>query len=266
MLVASPNVTSPAMAGLTVTYFVSASPSVERPSTVGLTDMCHPAPRPGPARPGSHPGPRPGVGVGPRACRGPRVDGGPRAVRHNDPPMVPEAPLTPADGGLAPSGEGWFVVNAAEARWLDGAFGAYTRFEGEPRFTQVGVNIGVLAPGQAACLYHREDAQEDFLVLSGECLLLVEGQERRLRAWDFVHCPPGTDHVFVGAGDGPCAILAVGARTTPGDTVYPVSELAQRHGAGAPREIVEPDEAYAEYPTDRPARFRPDWLPGASPG
>ena len=126
--------------------------------------------------------------------------------------MVPEAPLEQMKGGVMPTGEGWFVVNAREARWLDGHFGAYTRFEGEgeAKFPELGINIGVLGPGQAACHYHGEDAQEDFLVLSGECLLLIEGEERRLKAWDFVHCPAWTEHVFVGAGDGPCAILAMG--------------------------------------------------------
>lgn len=88
--------------------------------------------------------------------------------------MIPEAKLESTDSGLVPAGDGWFVLNAADARWLDGHFGAYTRFEGEPRFPSLGVNIGVLAPGQAACFYHREDEQEDFLVLSGKCLLVVE--------------------------------------------------------------------------------------------
>ena len=132
--------------------------------------------------------------------------------------------------GREPAGEGWFVLNAREAKWVDGHFGAYTRFEGESRFPQLGFNIGVLAPGQPACHYHGEDEQEDFLVLSGECLLLIEGQERPLRQWDFVHCPAWTEHVFVGAGDGPCAILAVGTRSG-GDVVYP----ALRPRAAPPR-------------------------------
>src|SRR5215211_448119 len=131
--------------------------------------------------------------------------------------MVPQAPLEPADAGLVPQGDGWFVLNARDARWLDGDFGSYTRFEGDARFPQLGINIGVLQPGQPSCMYHGEDAQEDFLVLSGSCLLLIEGEERQLRAWDFVHCSAWTEHVFVGAGDGPCAILAVGARS--GDDV-----------------------------------------------
>jgi len=114
--------------------------------------------------------------------------------------VVPEAPLRKTDAGLVPEGEGWFVVNAREALWKTGDYGAYTRFDGDARFPQIGINIGVLQPGQPACMYHGEEDQEGFLVLSGECLLLVEGEERRLRAWDFFHCPPWTEHVFVGAG------------------------------------------------------------------
>jgi uncharacterized cupin superfamily protein len=170
-----------------------------------------------------------------------------------------EAPVTRQQQGSAPEGECWFVLNAADASWLTGAFGAFTRFEGDVRFAQFGLNIGVLQPGQANCYYHAEDEQEDFLVLSGECLLLVEGQEKRLRAWDFVHCPQWTEHVFVGAGDGPCALLAVGTRL--GDrVVYPDSELARRHGAGAARETTDPDEAYAGVQPDVPVAFDPDWL------
>jgi uncharacterized cupin superfamily protein len=175
--------------------------------------------------------------------------------------VTPEAPLEPAGEGLAPAGEDWFTLNAREARWLDGGFGAYTRFEGKQRFPQLGFNIGVLSPGQPACYYHGEDEQEDFLVLSGECLLVIEGQERRLTAWDFVHCPPWTEHVFVGAGEEPCAILAVGTRGTDG-VVYPVSPVAARYGAAASREAHDPREAYAGLPEDRDTRYREGWLPG----
>jgi len=176
--------------------------------------------------------------------------------------MVPEAPITRTEHGLAPNGEGWFVLNAQEAKWVDGHFGAYTRFEGEPRFPQLGFNIAVLAPGQPACYYHGENEQEDFLVLSGKCLLLIEGQERPLRQWDFVHCPAWTEHVFVGAGEGPCAILAVGTRLTD-EVVYPRSEVALRHKAGVEKETREPREAYAEIPADDEVPYRPGWLPGA---
>jgi uncharacterized cupin superfamily protein len=175
--------------------------------------------------------------------------------------MVSEAPLEPAGAGVSPAGEGWFVVNARESRWLEGDFGAYTRFEGEMRFPQLGINIGVLEPGQPACMYHAETEQEDFLVLAGECLLLIEGEERPLKAWDFVHCPAGTEHVFVGAGSGPCAVLAVGSRSG-GDVVYPASELAQRHRAGVEVETREPSVAYASSRPDQDVAYREGWLPG----
>jgi uncharacterized cupin superfamily protein len=174
--------------------------------------------------------------------------------------MVPEAPLERTEGGLAPVGEGWFVVNAREARWLEGDFGAYTRFEGAARFPRLGINIGVLEPGQPACMYHGEDEQEDFLVLSGECLLLIEGEERLLRRWDFVHCPAWTEHVFVGAGDGPCAILAVGSRTG-GGVLYPRNDVALRHGAGVEADTPDPDEAYRATRPDADAGFRDGSLP-----
>jgi uncharacterized cupin superfamily protein len=176
--------------------------------------------------------------------------------------MTKEAPLVPAGEGLAPAGEGWFVLNAQRARWLTGDFGAYTRFEGDARFESIGVNIGVLAPGQASCFYHSEDEQEDFLVLSGECLLLIEGEERPLKAWDFVHCPPWTEHVFVGAGSGPCALLAVGTRLGE-EVVYPASELAQRHRAGVTHETRDPAAAYAAVGSDSETAYQPGWLPGA---
>jgi uncharacterized cupin superfamily protein len=174
--------------------------------------------------------------------------------------VVPETPLERVGTGLAPKGDGWFVLNAREARWLKGVFGAYTRFEGETEFPQLGINIGVLEPGQPACWYHREDEQEDFLVLYGEALLLIEGHERPLKAWDFVHCPRWTEHVFVGAGEGPCAILAVGSRTE-GDVVYPVSEVALEHRAGVEREATSGKEAYAGLPPDEDAEFEEAWLP-----
>lgn len=188
-----------------------------------------------------------------------------------------ETPLIETEGGLEPEGAGWFVVNVHDACWWEhDAFGTACAFEGneterrrksntaDARFTQVGINIQVLEPEQPNCMYHREDAQEDFLVLSGECLLLVEGQERRLRPWDFFHCPPGTDHVFVGAGSGPCAILMVGARperSEDEEIVYPVSELAQRHGAGVPEETPDPRVAYAPYSESRRTRPEPRGLP-----
>jgi uncharacterized cupin superfamily protein len=125
------------------------------------------------------------------------------------------------------------------------------------QFPELGINIGVLRPGQPACLYHEEGAQEDFLVLAGECRLLVNGEERPLRAWDFVHSPAGTGHVIVGAGDGLSIVLAVGARHEPESLRYPVSELAAKYGASADEDTADPREAYARF--DRPQPGRPDY-------
>jgi len=177
--------------------------------------------------------------------------------------MVPEAGYEKTEAGIVPNGEGWFVLNAREAAWADSYFGPYTRFEGDVAFPQVGINIGILAPGQPSCMYHGEDEQEDFLILSGECLLLVEGQERRLKARDFVHCPAWTEHVFVGAGDGPCVLLAIGGRSD-GDVVYPEAEVALRHDAGVEKTTKESKEAYAKFPEAQggPTPYREGWLPG----
>ena len=167
--------------------------------------------------------------------------------------MVPEAPLEHDGHGLRPIGEGWFVLNVRDARWFASELDTYARFESdEVRFDQVGVGIGILSPGKSNGMYHGEDAQEDFLVLSGECLLIVEGQERRLKAWDFVHCPPWTEHIFVGAGEGPCVVLGVGARRKGRGIVYPVNEVATKHGAGVDEETSDPRVAYARFPEDTP--------------
>ena len=85
--------------------------------------------------------------------------------------------------GPAVDEEGWFVLNARDSRWKDeGPLGRYVTFEGKRRFPQLGLNVSVLEPGQAMGRYHRENGQEGFLVVAGECLLIVEEQERRLRA------------------------------------------------------------------------------------
>jgi uncharacterized cupin superfamily protein len=160
--------------------------------------------------------------------------------------MVPEATIKRTEDGLVPEGEGWYVLNAREARWeQDERFGSYCDFQGDVRWPELGVNVCVLEPERPNCLYHGEAPQEGFLVVSGECLLLVEGEERRLRAWDYFHCPPWTEHVFVGAGDAPCVVLMIGARGSHFDDVlYPVNDLARTHGASVEREARDPKQAY----------------------
>ena len=127
-------------------------------------------------------------------------------------------------------------------------------------FPQIGFALSVIQPGQPSGMYHAESNQEDFLVLAGECVLVVEGEERLLRAWDFVHCPPGTEHVFVGAGDSPCVIFMTGARTGERQIVYPRSEPAFRHGAGVETETTSAAEAYERFPHWQPERPGPGCL------
>jgi uncharacterized cupin superfamily protein len=179
--------------------------------------------------------------------------------------VVPEAPLERTDDGLAPAGDGWFVVNAREARWrhVEGR-SAICGFEGEPRFAQLGINLSVLQPGESMGMYHWESNQEDFLVLAGEALLIVEGAERPLRQWDFVHCPPETKHIILGAGGGPCVVVAIGARkdqTDEGWGGYTVDETARRHRLSVAQETTDARQAYAGLPLREPTRYREGWLP-----
>jgi uncharacterized cupin superfamily protein len=179
--------------------------------------------------------------------------------------MAAEAPLEQTEHGLVPKGDGWFVLNAKDARWYH-AEGrpAVCNIEGDTDFPQLGVNLRVLQPGEAMSMYHWEADQEDFLVLSGEALLIVEGGERPLRTWDFVHCPADTKHVIVGAGDGPCVVLAVGARDRSVDSPdwggYTVDETASKHGASVEEETNDPEQAYARLTRWQRGRYRPEWL------
>ena len=183
--------------------------------------------------------------------------------------MTSESQLEATEHGLVPKGDGWFVLNAREARWFhipgrsaicqfEGAF------EGEQDFLQLGINVSVLEPGEPMAMYHWEADQEDFLVLAGEALLIVEGEERPLRRWDLAHCPAGTKHTIVGAGDATCVILAVGARdrsTGPDWGGYTVDEAALRHGAGVEQETTDAHEAYARFTKREPTAYRDGWLP-----
>ena len=177
--------------------------------------------------------------------------------------MTEEARVERTEHGLEPTGEGWFVVNARDVRWgHTEQMGSFCDFEGEADFSQVGVNIHVLRPGEPNALYHAEDAQENFLVVAGECILVIEGEERRLGPWDFVHCPPGTAHVRVGAGEGPCVIVMVGARK-PGRWIrYFADPAAARYGAAVEKETDSAQEAYAAFASPEWGSFREGDLPG----
>jgi uncharacterized cupin superfamily protein len=177
---------------------------------------------------------------------------------------VPEAQLEDSGSGLAPTGDGWFVVNVRDAQWLTSEkgdkkpSGSECSFESQQfEFPQVGIRLHVLEPREPNGLYHSESEQEAFLVLSGECTLLVEGEARLMRPWDFFNSPAGTEHIFVGAGDGPCVILMAGARAEPWQVHYPVSELAARYGASAEDETSDPRQAYVGFEPSR--RERPSY-------
>ena len=177
---------------------------------------------------------------------------------------MPEAPLEDSGSGLTPASDGWFVVNVHDAAWLTSEngekrpSGSECSFESQQfEFPQVGIRLHVLEPGEPNGLYHSESEQEAFLVLSGECILLVEGEERLMRPWDFFHSPAGTEHNFVGAGDGPFVILMAGARVEPWQVRYPMSELAARYGASAEEETSDPRQAYVGFEPSR--RQRPSY-------
>jgi uncharacterized cupin superfamily protein len=166
--------------------------------------------------------------------------------------------------GLVHDEPGWFVINAREARWREWKrLGVYCDFEGKRRFPQLGINISVLHPGESLGRYHAERAQEDFLVVAGTCVLIVEDEERELRAWDFFHSPPGTPHMLVGSGDGAAVVVAVGSRGRGrgGGLVYHVSDVAARHGVSVEEETRKPAEAYADLPGPTRVRYGEGWLP-----
>ena len=178
--------------------------------------------------------------------------------------MVPEARPEPTENGHVSKGEGWFVLNARDSRWYAGPRrSAFCDLEGDQNFSQLGINLNVLDPGVPMAMYHWEADQEDFLVLAGEALLIVEGEERPLRAWDFVHCPPKVKHVIVGAGDSRCLLVAVGARDkSVGENWggYTVDETAAKHGASVDEDTTKPPEAYAKVAQRAPTRAGDDWL------
>jgi uncharacterized cupin superfamily protein len=181
--------------------------------------------------------------------------------------VVPEARLERVASGLAPVTPGWFVVNTADAAWVTNEeWCGVCIFEsddfvlrGRPDLTEyvkpgAGFTIRVIPPGKPGGLYHAESVDENFLVLMGECVLIVEDQERRLRIWDFVHCPPMTGHTFVNTGSGPCVILATGNRRDDLERIHPRSEIALRYDASVESDMSAP-ERRGSWEVKRPSSW-----------
>jgi uncharacterized cupin superfamily protein len=185
--------------------------------------------------------------------------------------MIDEAQLKQTDEGLVPGGDGWFVVNARDVRWVErdgrgfsAPFTGWTDEEAEGLFPMLGFNLVVLGPGEPQSIYHRETDAEAFLVVAGEALLLVEGEARRLKQWDFFHCPPGCEHTIVGAGEGRCVIVSVSSRVNMGTDdwgAYTVDEVALKHGAGVEEETIDAGLAYARWKDSQAVTYG-GWLPG----
>ncbi|MEP6892992.1 MAG: cupin domain-containing protein [Gaiellaceae bacterium] len=187
--------------------------------------------------------------------------------------MVPEADLEQTKAGLVAASVGWFVMNARDARWFEKPgqghslpLTGYDEFEAETFFPMLGIAIRVIGPGEPSTVYHWETEQEGFLVLSGEAVLIVEGEERPVKQWDFVHCPPGTKHTFVGAGDEPCVLLCASSRQFQKDGPwgkYTVDEVARRYNA-CPDEETQDGDGVGDplFPPAQPTRYCVGLLPG----
>ncbi len=167
-----------------------------------------------------------------------------------------EARIEDTETGRVPADDGWFILNVGEIGWstVPGG-GTWCVFESPAAPSKMlGIGVHILNPGETPGFYHRESDQEGFLVLSGECLAVIEGEERRMGPWDYFHCPPGTEHITIGAGDGPCALLMVGTRSHDHETHYPADPTAAKHGAAVATPTNSPREAYADRPPITRAR------------
>ena len=186
--------------------------------------------------------------------------------------MVPEAEFEDAGAGLVPKTVGWFVLDTRKARWSDKPGQGWSlpltgtnEYEAETFFPMLGMALRVARAGEVSTTYHWETEQEDFLVLSGECIAIIEGQERRLHRWDFVHCPPGTKHAFVGVGEEPCVLLCASSRQFQKDGpwgYYCYDETAESYNAASPEDTQDGEIAYGRFPESREAHYPGGLLPG----
>lgn len=175
--------------------------------------------------------------------------------------MTREAAIERTEHGLQPADDGWFILNLHDIAWASvPGGGTWCIFESPnaPSAT-LGIGVHVLWPGETPGFYHWESDQEGFLVVSGECLAVVEGEERRMGPWDYLHCPPGTAHITIGTGEGPCAILMVGTRSPDQRIHYPADPAAARHEAAVAVATDDPRTAYADRPPIVPAGS--PWFP-----
>ena len=159
-----------------------------------------------------------------------------------------EAEIETTPEGKVPADDGWYVLNLGEMAWETvPPYGAWLGFD-------AGIHVHVLQPGESNGYYHAEDAQEGFLVLSGECIAVIENEERRLRRWDYFRSPPGTAHITIGAGDEPCAILMFGAPDPQRKVSWIANETAAKYGASVERTTSVGTEVYGEL--SAPERVR----------
>jgi uncharacterized cupin superfamily protein len=164
--------------------------------------------------------------------------------------VADKARIEQTTAGLVPADAGWFIVNLSDLRWetLPGG-GTWCSFESpNSPSPMLGIGVHILRPGDKPGYYHAESNQEGFLVLSGECIAIVEGEEHRMRAWDYLHSPPGTAHITVGAGNEPCALLMVGTRSPDATIRYLVEPAAAKHEASVETASDSPREVYADRP------------------
>lgn len=185
--------------------------------------------------------------------------------------MPEEAQLGESEAGLVPKEPGWFVMDVRKARWFDKPGQGWSvpltgcdEYEAESFFPMLGMSIRVVSAGEPTGTYHWETEAEDFLVLSGEGVLIIEGEERPLKQWDFVHCPPETKHGFAGTRDRPMVLLCASSRQFQKDGpwgYYCKDETAAKYNASSPEDTQDGRLADARFAPQKPAPYPGGLLP-----